>query len=77
MTDQRRLGLGYGLSERETAVVELMAVGHTNSEIGQALNISINTVIDRVRAAKQKTGTADRDALVEWWMAHPNAGRRA
>ncbi|HBG69802.1 MAG: hypothetical protein A2W93_00290 [Bacteroidetes bacterium GWF2_43_63] len=44
------------LSERETDVLKLLAVGMSNKEIADKLNISINTVISHRKNLTQKTG---------------------
>ena len=49
-----------GLSEREVAVLRLMAMGRNNREIGQVLAISPNTVANHVRSILEKTYTANR-----------------
>lgn len=48
------------LTKRETEVLELMALGKTNPEIGIILNISANTVSGYVKQIFLKLGTADR-----------------
>lgn len=49
-----------GLSAREGDVLELIAAGCSNREIGERLLISPNTAANHVRAILQKTGCANR-----------------
>jgi DNA-binding CsgD family transcriptional regulator/tetratricopeptide (TPR) repeat protein len=49
-----------GLSDREVAVLRLVAAGLSNRSIGQKLFISQNTVANHVRAILRKTGCANR-----------------
>ncbi len=44
------------LTERETDVLKLLALGKSNKEIGDKLNISTNTVITHRKNISQKTG---------------------
>ncbi len=44
------------LSDRETEVLKLLAKGMSNKEIGDELNISVNTVITHRKKISQKTG---------------------
>ncbi|MEJ8852534.1 ATP-binding protein [Variovorax rhizosphaerae] len=52
--------LPCGLTEREVGVLRLIAIGRNNREIGQALEISPNTVANHVRSILEKTYTANR-----------------
>lgn len=49
-----------GLTEREVGVLQLVAIGRNNREIGQVLQISPNTVANHVRSILQKTYTPNR-----------------
>src|SRR5438105_2081225 len=49
-----------GLTEREVGVLQLMAIGRNNREIGHVLAISPNTVANHVRSILEKTYTANR-----------------
>lgn len=44
------------LTDRETDVLKLLAIGKANKEIAEILNISINTVITHRKNISQKTG---------------------
>ena len=49
-----------GMSERELAVLRLIAEGCSNREIGERLFISQHTAANHVRSILQKTGCANR-----------------
>jgi DNA-binding NarL/FixJ family response regulator len=74
----RRVGLGgtvfeasegssgvMGLSERERDVLELMADGKTNPEIGEALHLSRHTVKEHSSALYRKLGVRNRTEAVQ------------
>jgi DNA-binding CsgD family transcriptional regulator len=48
------------LTPREVAVLRLIAIGRSNSDIAMALSISNNTVATHVRSILAKTGSANR-----------------
>jgi len=48
------------LTAREVAVLRLIAIGRSNSDIATALSISNNTVATHVRSILAKTGSANR-----------------
>lgn len=54
----------YGLTERETEVVLLLARGLALKEIAAELTISVHTVRDHVKAIYEKTGVTSRGELV-------------
>ena len=56
---------GYGdqLSPREAEVVRLVAAGHTNREIGEALCRSTHTITTQLKSAMRKFGVSSRTAL--------------
>jgi DNA-binding CsgD family transcriptional regulator len=54
----------YGLTERETAVVLLLARGCSPKEIAADLVISVHTVRDHIKAIYEKTGVTTRGELV-------------
>jgi DNA-binding NarL/FixJ family response regulator len=55
---------GADLSEREVQVVQLVADGHTNREIGEELNLSALTVKSHLSRIGRKLGTGDRAQMV-------------
>ena len=52
------------LSERETDVLRLIALGHTNAEIAEQLYISVRTVETHRAHIQQKLGVSSRAELV-------------
>ena len=52
------------LSERETDVLRLIALGHTNAEIAEKLFISVRTVETHRAHIQQKLGASSRAELV-------------
>lgn len=54
----------HGLSDRETAISVLVAVGKTNKEIGRFFDIAPDTVKKRIRCAMDRLGVDRRAALV-------------
>jgi len=57
---------GDGLTERETEVLRLIALGHTNSEIAEHLFISVRTVESHRAHIQQKLGCSTRAELVRY-----------
>ena len=53
-----------GLSARESEIGELIAAGHSNSEISQILFISENTVKKHVNSLYRKLGITSRTQLL-------------
>jgi two-component system response regulator DesR len=54
-----------GLSERERAVLGLMASGSTNPEIADALHLSKHTVKEHTSAVYRKLGVRNRTEAVQ------------
>ncbi|NYD91199.1 LuxR C-terminal-related transcriptional regulator [Sphingomonas melonis] len=48
----------FGLSDREREVLRLLARGHDAKSAAAALNVSVHTVNERLRAARAKTGAS-------------------
>ena len=72
---RRRFGLRLdrkpaGLTHRELEVLELLSVGKTNKEIGDALSISTNTVAIHVSRVLNKTGSSNRTEAASYAMRH-------
>jgi two-component system response regulator NreC len=54
------------LSDRELEILKLVALGHTNAEIGRALYLSVRTIEARRAHVQQKLGLASRPELVRY-----------
>lgn len=58
------------LSPRETDVLRLMALGHTNREIGELLELSVRTVETHRSHIQQKLGLSSRPELTRYAIDH-------
>jgi two-component system, NarL family, response regulator NreC len=58
------------LSQREVEVLRLIALGHTNAEIGQQLYLSVRTVETHRAHVQQKLGRTSRAELVRYALDH-------
>jgi two-component system response regulator NreC len=58
------------LSEREAEVLRLIALGHTNTEIGEQLFLSVRTVETHRAHVQQKLGRTTRAELVRYALDH-------
>ncbi len=58
------------LTEREVEVLRLIAVGHTNAEIGQQLYLSVRTVESHRAHIQQKLLRSSRAELVRYAVEH-------
>jgi two-component system response regulator NreC len=61
---------GAVLSPRETEVLKLMALGHTNREIGEQLSLSVRTVETHRAHIQQKLGLSSRPELTRYALAN-------
>lgn len=61
-------GSAFKLTERETDVLALIALGHTNAEIADQLTTSERTIESHRRRISQKLGTTTRAGLVRHAM---------
>jgi DNA-binding CsgD family transcriptional regulator len=59
------------LTCREWDVIQLIAAGKTNREIGLALSISIKTVEKHVSSVHTKLGLTSRAEVTTWALHHP------
>lgn len=59
----------YGLSERETLVMDMLTQGRSSEEIAAALAVTANTVRTYVRRLMHKTGTDNRAELLARYSA--------
>jgi LuxR family maltose regulon positive regulatory protein len=62
---RRRLDVAEPLTERELAVLRLLATRLSNREIGRQLYVSINTVRSHIQAIYRKLGVATRAEAVD------------
>ena len=53
-----------GLSDREISVLEMVAAGRSNKQIGEALRVSALTIKSHLARMAQKLGTGNRAAMV-------------
>jgi len=58
------------LSPRETEVLKLMALGHTNREVGEQLSLSVRTVETHRAHIQQKLGLSSRPELTRYALAN-------
>jgi two-component system, NarL family, response regulator NreC len=58
------------LSDRELEVLKLIALGHTNAEIGNQLYLSVRTVESHRAHIQQKTRRSTRAELVRYAIEH-------
>ena len=59
-----------GLSDREMEILRLIALGHTNAEIGEQLYLSVRTVESHRSHIQRKTGRSSRAELVRYALSH-------
>jgi two-component system response regulator NreC len=58
------------LTDREVEILRLIALGHTNAEIGQQLYLSVRTVESHRSHIQQKTRRTTRAELVRYALEH-------
>jgi two-component system response regulator NreC len=63
-------GTSHDLSEREVEVLRLIALGHTNAEIGDQLYLSVRTVESHRAHIQQKLRRSTRAELVRYALDH-------
>ncbi len=65
------------ITGQEKRVLHLIAEGKRNTEIAQALNISVSTVQNHIHSIFQKMRVKNRsEATKEYWQALSKPGRR-
>lgn len=69
-TEDARSAFPAGLSPREIEVLRLIAGGHTNREIADALSLSVHTVSAHVRTILAKTAADNRTAAAAFARRH-------
>ncbi|MCP9955737.1 helix-turn-helix transcriptional regulator [Actinomadura madurae] len=62
------------LTEREGAVVRLVARGLSNREVAEELLVTVDTVKKHLTRAMAKTGCTSRTRLALWWLSADRAG---
>ncbi|GAA4432565.1 response regulator transcription factor [Georgenia halophila] len=62
------------LTEREAAVLRLVAHGRTNTEIGEELHVGLSTVKTHLAAIMAKTATRNRVEVARWAYESGRAG---
>ncbi|CAA9371887.1 MAG: Two-component transcriptional response regulator, LuxR family [uncultured Nocardioides sp.] len=60
----------WPLTDRETAVLALIAQGRSNQEIAEDLSLSINSIKSYIRVAYRKIDVASRSQAVLWGVRH-------
>ncbi|WP_410570395.1 ATP-binding protein [Amycolatopsis sp. cmx-4-61] len=66
-----------GLSERELEVVELVATGRTNREIGEELKLSRRTIDSHMQRILRRLDLSSRVEITRWFVAQANLDRRS
>ena len=61
------------LSERELEVLELLAAGHTNAQIGKKLHVSVNTVKFHLQNIYQTLNVSNRTEATRWYLERPSS----
>ena len=69
-------GSGHGLTERESELLALVAMGLRNDEIAQALYVSANTVKSHLKSVFRKLGVRNRAEAAVAVATDPTFGRR-
>lgn len=70
MAPEAPVGPPDGLTERESDVLRLVALGHTNAEISEQLFLSVRTVESHRAHIQQKLGRTTRAELVAYAREH-------
>jgi NarL family two-component system response regulator LiaR len=62
----RFLGSAAGISPRESEILQLVVMGHSNQEIADMLFLSINSVKTYIRSTYRKINTTSRGQAIVW-----------
>jgi DNA-binding NarL/FixJ family response regulator len=65
-----KLKAGFALSDRELDILDLIAQGHGNQQIGAELYLSVNSIKSYVRTGYRKIGARSRSQAVLWAVQH-------
>ncbi|MEX0782285.1 MAG: helix-turn-helix transcriptional regulator [Dehalococcoidia bacterium] len=68
--------VGIEITDRQREVLNLLAKGHSNGEIAEALGISLPGAKWHVRELMDRVGVESRDELAEWWERERSVGAR-
>ena len=60
------LGAAAGISRRESDVLQLVVMGHSNQEIAETLYLSINSVKTYIRSTYRKINVTSRGQAIVW-----------
>ena len=76
LSSRRRRAAPPAITDRETEVLRLMAVGHSNKEVARTLDLSVKTVEVHKANAMRKLGLTGRTdvvryALLQGWLRDP------
>ena len=63
---QEYLGAAAGISRRESDVLQLVVMGHSNQEIAETLFLSINSVKTYIRSTYRKINVTSRGPAIVW-----------
>jgi two-component system response regulator NreC len=69
-TEPAESALPDDLTEREVEVLRLIALGHTNAEVGEQLHLSVRTVESHRAHIQQKLRRTTRAELVRYALEH-------
>ena len=64
------LGAAAGLSRRESEVLQLVVLGHSNQEIADTIFVSVNSVKTYIRSAYRKIKVTTRPQAIVWAIHH-------
>lgn len=67
---RRHLSQAFGLTGRELDILELIAAGLSNHEVGRRLHLSENSIKTYVRTAYRRIGAQSRSQAVLWCLDH-------